>query len=144
MGTSVSPCLDPAPPRRTLLLHEQGDHVHQLGERAAVTNRDVESHQVKILSEAFELRACADPGAFQQGLTLVAFSAQHKRFLWDRGCDLGVLRGCLGGVRGCPGCVFVSEAAHVELRSGRVSAPVFQPGDVHHERAVGFVDRRRG
>ena len=40
-----------------------------------------------------------------QGLTLVHFSAQRKRFLWDRGA---VLRGCsecaqgvLVGIRGC-------------------------------------------
>jgi len=36
-----------------------------------------------------------------QGLTLVHFSAQCKRFLWDRGCIWGSLRGCLGGTRGC-------------------------------------------
>ena len=30
----------------------------------------------------------------RQGLTLVHFSAQLKRFLWDRGC----LQGCLGVV----------------------------------------------
>ena len=28
-----------------------------------------------------------------QGLTLVHFSAQRKRFLWDRGCMKGLLRG---------------------------------------------------
>jgi hypothetical protein len=30
----------------------------------------------------------------RQGLTLVHFSAQRRRFLWDR----GAFRGCLGGV----------------------------------------------
>ena len=60
-----------------------------------------------------------------QGLTLVHFSAQLKRILWDR----GAFRVCLGGVekchgvfksiRGCLGCNFVSETAQVELRSGR-------------------------
>jgi hypothetical protein len=36
-----------------------------------------------------------------QGLTLVHFSAQRKRFLWDRGCVQGVYRGCLRVVAGC-------------------------------------------
>ena len=39
-----------------------------------------------------------------QGLTFVHFSAQRKRFLWDR----GVFRGCLGGVRWYQG-VFVCQ-----------------------------------
>ena len=38
-----------------------------------------------------------------QGVTLVHFSAQLKRFLWDRGCMEGVFRGRLPGVRGCWG-----------------------------------------
>jgi hypothetical protein len=38
--------------------------------------------------------------AKRQALTLVHFSAQLKRLLWDRGCVQGDLRGCLGGVRG--------------------------------------------
>ena len=29
-------------------------------------------------------------GASRQGLTLVHFSAQRKRFMWDRGCMYGV------------------------------------------------------
>jgi len=32
----------------------------------------------------------------RQGLILVHFSAQLKRFLWDRGCLQGLSRGCLG------------------------------------------------
>jgi len=36
-----------------------------------------------------------------QGLTLVQFSAQRKRCLWDRECIWGLFRGCLGGVGGC-------------------------------------------
>ena len=36
-----------------------------------------------------------------QGLTIVHFSAQHKRFLWDRGCGQGLLGRSFGGVRGC-------------------------------------------
>ena len=35
----------------------------------------------------------------KQGLTLVHVSAQRKRFLWDRGCIEGFIRGCLGGGR---------------------------------------------
>jgi hypothetical protein len=33
-----------------------------------------------------------------QGLTLVHFSAQRKRFLWDRGCIEGLFRGYFAGV----------------------------------------------
>jgi hypothetical protein len=36
-----------------------------------------------------------------QGLTIVHFSAQLKRYLWDRGYMLGLFMGCLWGVRGC-------------------------------------------
>jgi len=58
-----------------------------------------------------------------QGLTLVHFSAQPQRF-----CVKGdASRGHSGGVyeaKGCVmgwlGCVFLSEMAQVELRSGRV------------------------
>ena len=39
-------------------------------------------------------------GTQQQGLTLVHFSAQRKRFLWDRGCTYGLFEGFLGGVGG--------------------------------------------
>jgi len=38
-----------------------------------------------------------------QGLTLVHFSAQLKRFMWDGGCIQGSRRGRLGGVRGYHG-----------------------------------------
>jgi len=58
-----------------------------------------------------------------QGLTLVHFSAQRERFLWDRGCIEGLSRGCLGGVRGywgVFGVYYESETAQVELKSGRV------------------------
>ena len=59
-----------------------------------------------------------------QGLTLVHFPAQRKRFLWDRGCVQGLFRGCSGG-GGYYGVFtsrvyFVSETAQVELESGRV------------------------
>jgi len=57
------------------------------------------------------------------GLTLVHFSAQRKRFLWDRGFIQGLSRGCLAGVRVYEGVfrvLFVSETAQVELKSGRV------------------------
>jgi len=58
-----------------------------------------------------------------QGLTLVHFSAQRKRFLRDRGCMWGLLRGCSGTVRRYQGVIrvcFVSEMAQAELNSGRV------------------------
>jgi hypothetical protein len=35
---------------------------------------------------------------FLQGLTLVHCSAQRKRFVWNRGCIMGLFRGCLRGV----------------------------------------------
>jgi hypothetical protein len=65
------------------------------------------------------------PSALQwHGLTLVHFSAQHKRFLWCMRCVqelfLGVFLGLQGLSRGCQGVVsgvFVSETAQVELRS---------------------------
>ena len=60
------------------------------------------------------------------GVTLVHFSDQLKRILWDR----GAIRGCLGGVyevargikeyQGVFRVYDVSETAQVELRSGRV------------------------
>ena len=40
---------------------------------------------------------CA-PTASGQGLTLVHFSVECKRFLWDRGCIEGLFRGCFAGV----------------------------------------------
>jgi len=36
----------------------------------------------------------------RQGLTLVQFSAQRKRFLLDRGCIYGFFKGCVAGVTG--------------------------------------------
>jgi len=49
--------------------------------------------------------------AEEQGVTLVHFSAQRKRFLWDRGWIWELFRMCLGGVRGYHGIyrVFLSE-----------------------------------
>ena len=38
--------------------------------------------------------------ALRQGLKLVHFSDQHKRFVWDRVCIQGSCRGCLESVRG--------------------------------------------
>ena len=58
-----------------------------------------------------------------QGLTLIHFSAQRKRFLWDKGCLFELFKGCLGGVRGYEGVFrvyIVSETAQLELKSGRV------------------------
>jgi len=49
-------------------------------------------------------RSCATPpttaAASGQGLTLVDFSDQHKRFLWNRGCVQGLFRGCSRGIMG--------------------------------------------
>jgi len=58
-----------------------------------------------------------------QGLTLVHFSAQRKRFEWDRGCIQRLMRGCLEGMMGheeVSRMYFVPEMAQVELKSGRV------------------------
>jgi hypothetical protein len=55
-----------------------------------------------------------------QGLTLVHFSAQFERCVWDRGCTKGLCSPCCGGLRGCiwcAGCFLVSDTAQVELRS---------------------------
>jgi len=62
-------------------------------------------------------------GTATQGHTLVHFSAQLKRLLWDRGCMQGLFGGCSGGVtkhKGVFSVYFVSETAQVELQSGRV------------------------
>ena len=59
----------------------------------------------------------------RQGLTLVHYSAQRTRFLKDKGCILGLFRGCRGGVWVCQQAIrvyVVSEAAQFEVRSGRV------------------------
>jgi len=67
--------------------------------------------------------AGAGAWAVGQGLTLVHFSAQLERFVWDRGCAQGLCSPCRGGVRGCLGCVgcfLVTDTAQVELISGRV------------------------
>jgi hypothetical protein len=57
-----------------------------------------------------------------QGLTLVHYLAQRKRFLWARGCICGLDRGyegvsggfrgfqeVSGGFRECPGCILCQE-----------------------------------
>jgi len=58
-----------------------------------------------------------------QGLTLVHFSAQLERFLWDRGGIQGLFKGSSGVIRGyrrvCR-VYFVSETAQVELKIRRV------------------------
>ena len=40
----------------------------------------------------------------RQWLTLVHFSAQLERFVWDRVCAQGLCSPCKGGCRGCSGC----------------------------------------
>ena len=62
-------------------------------------------------------------GGSGQGLTLVHFSSQRKRFRWDRECLQGMFRGFyrgIGGYEGGGGVHFVSKTAQVELKSGRV------------------------
>ena len=66
------------------------------------------------------------PPTAVQGPTLVHFSAQFKRFLWER----DVIRGCLEGVEVCReySGVFrvdfeVSKMTHVELKCGQEKAP---------------------
>jgi hypothetical protein len=59
-------------------------------------------------------------GALLAGLTLVHFSAQLERLLWDRGCAWGLCSPCERGIRGCIGWFCVSGTAQAELRSGRV------------------------
>jgi hypothetical protein len=62
----------------------------------------------------------------RQGLTLVHFSAQLKRIMWERGAMkacLGVVWEVSGGIKECQGVLrvyFVSETAQVELKSERV------------------------
>ena len=77
-----------------------------------------------IAVKSSELKECtSDAQAARQGPTLVYFSAQRKRFLWDRGCIWGLFMGRLVGTGGCQGghrVYFVSETAHVEPKSGRV------------------------
>jgi len=75
---------------------------------------------LRLFSPAAPSRSTASA----QGLTLVHFLAQRKRFLCDRGCIWELFQGCLAGGRGEYGVCrvyFVSERAQVELKSGRVS-----------------------
>ena len=44
-----------------------------------------------------------------QGLTLVHFSAQRKRFGWVEGYIYGLCRGFVGGIRGCLGCILCQK-----------------------------------
>ena len=48
----------------------------------------------------------------RQGLTPVHFSAQRKRFLWDRGMFRGCswcIWGVVGGIIGCLGCILCQK-----------------------------------
>jgi hypothetical protein len=62
MRTSVSPC------------------------RKLVSCDTVKPHPVAYPSTVESRRVNPTQSAAAQGLTLVHFSAQRKRFLWDRGC----------------------------------------------------------
>ena len=62
-----------------------------------------------------EHTACAAAAAARQGPTLVHFSAQLQRFLWDRGCILGLFRvyqGVSGVSKGRSGMIL----SHKRLR----------------------------
>jgi len=50
-----------------------------------------------VVMPAFAMLMVCCSMASWQGRTLVHYSAQRKRFLWDRGCIYGLFRG-LGGV----------------------------------------------
>jgi hypothetical protein len=51
-----------------------------------------------------------------QGLTLVHFSSQLERFLWDRGCAQGSCSPCLGGVKGLFGVCRVYCVCQTRLK----------------------------
>ena len=64
--------------------------------------------------------AAASTSGGDHGLTLVHFSAQLERFVWDRGCASGLCSPCQGGVWGyliCLGCFCLSDTAKIELKS---------------------------
>jgi len=46
--------------------------------------------------------------ALNQGVSLVHFSAQRKRFLWDWGCVAGLIRGHSAGHGGYDGVFMIS------------------------------------
>jgi len=77
MGTSVSPC------HRVLSGPGQGVGFARVP-RAEELRRAL--HGAAIAGDGDEV------GAVAQGLKLVHFSAQRKRFLWERGCISGLYR----------------------------------------------------
>ena len=87
----------------------QVDDVASMTHRSLLAERPASSDVISPLAALFSAplsdrhpRAPHAPPALMpepQGLTLVHFSAQRKRFLRDRGCVQGLFRGCLGGVR---------------------------------------------
>jgi hypothetical protein len=72
-----------------LSLHRKGNVLRRVFVPFALVRAAVTRHAARGAREAVA-----------QGLILVHFSAQLKRFVWDRGCVEGLLRGSLGGVRG--------------------------------------------
>ena len=67
-----------------------------LARAAAVEPADAGATQVHDLAQQLvALVSLLLAAAVQQGLTLVHFPAQRKRFLWDRGWNQGLLRNCL-------------------------------------------------
>ena len=110
-----------------LLLREMGYFKGHLGGVLGPHELEMSVHcDIAVFSWLLEyVKASRGPGRGLH-LTLVHFSAQLKRILWDR----GAFRGCLGGVQEVSGgnkeyqgvfrVYFMSETAQVELRSGRV------------------------
>ena len=71
-------------------------------------------------------------GALRQGLTLVHFSAQRERVLWDKGYIEGLFRVCLWVVWGCLGCICVRNGSAEKWTS-------VSPCPQHSQAAVGRV-----
>jgi hypothetical protein len=120
--TSVSPCLVPlrAPVARELESRRLDiSAIDPREARAAVLNTAVDVHAPG------GARAAEAGGArpTRRGLHSSTFQLNVSTFCGIKvafgGCSGGV-RVVLGGNRGWPGSVFVSEAAQVKLKSGRV------------------------
>ena len=80
------------------------------------------SHGFRRVARGSSMHTTQRP-ASEQRLTLVHFSFQRQRFLSDRGCIYGLLRGCLRVITGFSGVLrvlFVSETAQGELKSGQM------------------------
>jgi len=105
------------PPRPCLLNSPRAPMHSRASQRRAFTKDRQETMKQSKMFDKLKIER------ERQGLTLAHFSAQRRRFVWDRGCIQGLCRGCLVGVRGYQGMswlYFVSGTAQVEPKSGRV------------------------